>query len=292
MLSLPLVIPRDDHVHWYTPRHIQTTAPTGPTTTNPPPTQLSQTDPHTRPTSPRPLAPRSALALLAQDEHTIVQRKLNIRRFGAGWIRPPGIAKTYQATMDEEAERAEQEMLARREEQMAELAAAQDGEGMLGRGEMMEGVEGEEGGENVEGERDLDDEVPEAEEALYDDSEMGGEEYDEEITEGMLGAEEAELVGIAQEERDLDEDIPEAGSYQHTDTEEESSDGEEDVNEGRLLGIGNRMSVGTAGFEEGRSSLLSVSDLLDSSPVAGRSMGTRHSFMNRLRGQGNQRSPH
>lgn len=52
-------------------------------------------------------------ALLA-DENAIATRKANIRRFGAGWLRPPGVAKTLQGMEDEQLEREEQEAAALR----------------------------------------------------------------------------------------------------------------------------------------------------------------------------------
>jgi hypothetical protein len=191
------------------------------------------------------------LASLTHDENTIEQRKLNVRRFGAGWIRPPGIAKTLQAIKDEELEKEEQEIMQRREQVMMDLAAAQQ--------DAANAEAREEQGEEGEEERDLDDEVPEAEVTASesdDDSsdEEGDESVDEEndttvpFNEGsfiegsmleaevshMLEMEEAEMAGVLQDERDLDDDIPEAGSYEHTDSELED-DSEED--ESRVAGL-------------------------------------------------------
>jgi hypothetical protein len=138
------------------------------------------------------------LMQLQLDEEFIAQRKLNIQRFGAAWIRPPGIAKTYQVMMDEQVEREEAEAQAAREAQMmqgveeAEFDPAEDEEGV---------------------EQDLDDQIPDAEELAGDD------EVDEEDL-----AEEDEGV----DEHDLDDDVPEAGSYQHTDTEQSDGDDEDD----------------------------------------------------------------
>lgn len=191
---------------------------------------------------------RSILSTLAADENVIYQRKQNVRRFGAGWIRPPGVAKTYQAIMDEAAEREEQEILARREQVLLDLAAAQTD--AQNRQEAAEGQDEE----TMEGERDLDDEVPEAEADVSDvsasDDESAAEDGDtsaigtqgdvtfneDSLIEGsmvasevqhMLEMEEAEMAGVLQDERDLDDDVPEAGSYEHTDTDLDSSDEEE-----------------------------------------------------------------
>ncbi|KAK6424108.1 hypothetical protein LTR95_016443, partial [Oleoguttula sp. CCFEE 5521] len=188
------------------------------------------------------------------DEASLAARKKAIRNFGAYWIRPPGIPKTLQAMHEEEIERREQEELERQERNMADLAAEQQaGELAAAR---QEGAAREEGGE---GERDLDAEVPDAEEVEmgdtteFDESEAftGGsmlsaadpeaEEPEEEIR-VYTAMEEAELMGVVDEEaelgllldedggedvgeRDLDDDVPDAESYQHTDTEvEDSSD--------------------------------------------------------------------
>lgn len=200
------------------------------------------------------------LATLTNDENLIEQRKQNIRRYGAGWLRPAGVAKTLQAIRDEELEREEQEMMQRREQVMLDLQAAQQdaaNEEQREQGEQMEGEEEEE--------RDLDDEVPEAEATDSDaspdeddsdddaDTEEGQdttvpfnedsfiegsmlqadvshllelqEDEDEEDVSHMLEMEAAEMAGVLQDERDLDDDVPEAGSYEHTDSElEDDSD--------------------------------------------------------------------
>ena len=253
---------------------------------------------------------RSILAALSADENVIDQRKQNVRRFGAGWIRPPGVAKTYQAAMDEAAEREEQEILARREQALLDLAAAQqDAANEEAR------AEGEDD-EMVEGERDLDDEVPEAEAdesdaSRSDDSASEAEEGDTSAVGGhtgnmtfneesflessiiapevehMLEMEEAGVAGVL-EERDLDDDVPEAGSYEHTDSELEdsSSEGEGNVGHGHTLGSGRRNSERrssgrrSSGLRNGRgnrsslaldsSSILDGSSFLRSSPAAAR----------------------
>jgi hypothetical protein len=148
--------------------------------------------------------------------------------------------------MDEALEREEQEALARREQVLMDLAAAQT--------EVQNQEAAAEGQdqEAAEGERDLDDEVPEAE---ADESDLSATDEASDIEDGdtsavggegnmtfnedsfiegspvaaevehMLEREEAEMAGVLQDERDLDEDIPEAGSYEHTDTElDDSSD--------------------------------------------------------------------
>lgn len=182
----------------------------------------------------------------------IEKRKTNVQRFGAGWIRPPGIAKTLQAITDEELEKQEQELMARREQVMLDLAAAQ--QEAANAEERQEREDMEDAGD-LEEERDLDDDVPEAEASASELSASDVSSEDEESVSGtedgareqesilfnedsfiegsmveaevsaMLEQEEAEMAGVLQDERDLDDDIPEAGSYEHTDSElEESSE--------------------------------------------------------------------
>jgi hypothetical protein len=106
--------------------------------------------------------------------------------------------------------------------------------------------------QNQPEERDLDDEVPDAEgsvselsvsESSDEDGSVSDEQGENDTTvpfnedsfiEGsmmeaevshMLDMEEAEMAGVLQDERDLDDDVPEAGDYEHTDSElEDESD--------------------------------------------------------------------
>ncbi|OSS47824.1 hypothetical protein B5807_06552 [Epicoccum nigrum] len=250
MLSLPLIAPRADASLW--PSHRATNFfSSDDVSTSPPNAPAHQQAQQRRPTH----RTSTVLASLAEDENNLEKRKLNVQRFGAGWIRPPGIAKTLQAITDEEHEKHEQEVMARREQAMMDLAAAQqeaaNAEERVGREEI------EDNGE-MEEERDLDDDVPEAEASASElsasdvssdeeeDESVSGNEHsvreqdttmpfnEDSFIEGsmveaevsaMLEQEEAEMAGVLQDERDLDDDIPEAGSYEHTDSElEDSSD--------------------------------------------------------------------
>ncbi|KAK4988117.1 hypothetical protein LTR50_004139 [Elasticomyces elasticus] len=229
MLSLPLI----NHAAFLTPLYRPN--PSDNDTSNAPQQQPHQQAHHRR-THPNRATHRSPLALLAADEAAIEQRKQNIRRFGAGWIRPPGVAKTLQAETEERAEREEQEALARREQQMADMAAMAEVEDLRRRRE--------EDASAGEGERDLDEEIPDAdaedaevtfnEESLLEGSVMVpghaglDSEPDVDISR-YFDMEEAELTGLVEAqaelgvERDLDEDVPEAGGYEHTDTDIEDS---------------------------------------------------------------------
>ncbi|KAJ9641952.1 hypothetical protein H2199_005167 [Coniosporium tulheliwenetii] len=222
MLSLPPIVPRDA-----TPPPSPSPPSTPTTTTLSPPTRTNTPPAARKPANPTPLP----LALLAADEKLVQQRKQNVRRFGAGWLRPPGINKTYQATMDEAAEREEQEAQARREMAMMELAEAEREEEERRR--VAEGAEEEDDDED----EDEDGEGEHEGASFNEESFIEGSEVmaPEEINE-MLEMEEAEMSGILQEERelgfgerDLDDSIPEAGSYQHTDTELEEESSEEEM---------------------------------------------------------------
>ena len=201
---------------------------------------------------------RSLFTQLLFDENKQAQRNANIRNFGASWIRPPGIQKTYQAMVDEEKELREQEALAAREQQLLDLAAAQQ--------DAVNAEAREENGEeDIEDERDLDEDVPEADGS---ESELSASETENEGTEGgvdesradvtfnedsfiegsmveerveqLLAMEEASMEGSLLEEHDLDDDIPEAGDYEHTDSSLMDSSDDDD---GSLMQPGSRRST-------------------------------------------------
>jgi hypothetical protein len=132
----------------------------------------------------------NTIATLAAEERSLRARKLNIASFGYSWIKPAGCAKTMLGMKEEEAEREEALQAA-----AAEMEAA-EGEGIMDDdiGMQREEVEEDEGME-----RDLDDDIPNAEEeasGLIEEGEEGLEEDD-------IGDEGSYM------ERDLDDDIPE-----------------------------------------------------------------------------------
>lgn len=129
-----------------------------------------------------------------------------------------------------------------------------------------EGVEAEEEGL---GERDLDEDVPEADGWVDDGDELEeGMPMDEGEGDYAFGVDGAT-------ERDLDEEVPEAGSYQHTDTEveDESSEGEGRASFGRP----GRQSLASSGGALG-SSVFGSSPILS---VGGRRSGGMGSRMGR-----------
>lgn len=166
---------------------------------------------------------------------------------------------------EEVAEMEEQEELARQEQGLRDLRARQEVEEVRARA--AQGGDGAvtAGGQDVE--RDLDDEIPDAdavgaghgdedvdldadveeaedltfnEDSIVDGSHILHQRHNDHAQDDYAAAqEEAELTGAARDEedlgieheveRDLDDSVPEAGSYQHTDTElEDSSSQEED----------------------------------------------------------------
>ncbi|KAJ5595870.1 hypothetical protein N7450_002328 [Penicillium hetheringtonii] len=184
MLSLPFITPRDSHELWF--GSPQTYHPSSTQQINDPATQsrrnASNLSIHRAFLPSR--SPANSLAALAAEERALRVRKQNIATYGSSWIRPAGCAKTMQGMKEEEAER--EEALAAAQTEMGAI----DGEGImeddLG---MTQGEEDDEEGM----ERDLDEDIPEAEEGLVEEGEEGEDIGDEE---GYM-------------ERDLDEDIPE-----------------------------------------------------------------------------------
>ncbi|KAK8226832.1 hypothetical protein HDK77DRAFT_117261 [Phyllosticta capitalensis] len=211
MLSLPPIIPREDLSAWHSSPHLR---PHSPLSQNNPPHQLLER-PHGHPHQNRRCQPTrsAALAALVNDENIIEQRKLNVRRFGAGWLRPPGIAKTFQAAEDEALEREEQEVLAQREAAMMDLANAQEQrEEEMRRREMIE-RDAEAGSQD--GDQDLDADVPN---------------LDEDIPEGGLSGE-SDDDEDEEENSEEDEEDDEGEDDGEEDDEEEESGEEESVEE-------------------------------------------------------------
>lgn len=126
---------------------------------------------------------------------------------GSTWLKPPGVGKTLYQLREEEREAAEHAEAMRRELLVQELAeaeaaaaaaaAAREEEGEEGDLMMVEGEDdGEEGGEDGMGMRDLDEDIPDADEGgfgydgISDDDEEEDEDGDEEEEEEEEGDEE------------------------------------------------------------------------------------------------------
>ncbi|KAF2160850.1 hypothetical protein M409DRAFT_70162 [Zasmidium cellare ATCC 36951] len=242
MLSIPLGPPSDDNSASlranYRPR-AESPPPLGtlPAIQQPPQThrQRQQRDEERKQHN-----ARSPLAQLSQSENSIEHHKSQIRNWGSSWIRPPGVTKTLQAMNEEAQEREEQAELERQEANVRDMQAQQQLQDAQQQAQDTTQLD-------VEQERDLDGEIPDASEDITfnEDSMVEGSQLDatEEDLIDDAEQEEAELTGAARDEEDLgmdvdldaevernlDDSIPEAGSYQHTDTEVEDSDSESEL---------------------------------------------------------------
>ncbi|KAJ4390390.1 hypothetical protein N0V85_007273 [Neurospora sp. IMI 360204] len=166
---------------------------------------------------------RSLLGRLRADETYMERRKANVSNLGSTWLKPPGVSKTLFQMREEERERQEHEEAMRREEMLARelaeaeaaaVAVAAAGGGNIGAGvgdgngtTVVEGIdvgntdtipggadggdmEMTEGGDDMDemGGRDLDEDIPDADEGGFgydgasddDDEEEEQEDEDEE----------------------------------------------------------------------------------------------------------------
>ncbi|KAF2969847.1 hypothetical protein GQX73_g3692 [Xylaria multiplex] len=146
------------------------------------------------------LIERSPLARLRADEQNLERRQQNVTNFGSAWLKPPGLPKTLHQLREERREAEEHQEALRREQLAQELAEAEAeaaGAVAAGAGDATGGgdldmvldapPEGDDGMDDVQldGARDLDDEIPEADEADFglsdnDDDEDDDEEDDDE----------------------------------------------------------------------------------------------------------------
>jgi hypothetical protein len=170
---------------------------------------------------------RTSLGRLRADEAYMARRLANISNFGSGWLKPPGVAKTLAQMRDEKREAEEHAEAMRREQLAADLVEAEAeaalaaereaaggamARGLPGEemsvGAMMEGLTGagmagmagmvrdeEEEDQEEEEEIDLDDEIPDADEA----SGLGGYDYDDDSDE----EEESDEEESSEDEEDI-----------------------------------------------------------------------------------------
>ncbi|KAK2801097.1 hypothetical protein FQN50_007906 [Emmonsiellopsis sp. PD_5] len=212
---------KKSHTLWYTPsqphhRLTSTSSSTNSNTTTP----TTRRQQHGSQRAASALAAAAAasasadsLATLLLEERALRIRKQNIAAFGYSWIRPAGCAKTMLGVREEEAEREEGAAAAAAEAEGVGL----DGDGDFGDGGVMamgmgDGVGGE------MGERDLDDDIPDADgdadgEGLVEEGEEGLDD------EGELEEDEEGLMG-----RDLDDDVPEGFGIDEDDDDEDDED--------------------------------------------------------------------
>ncbi|KAJ5145608.1 uncharacterized protein N7515_000172 [Penicillium bovifimosum] len=177
----------------------------------------------------------NTIAALAAEERVLRARKSNIATFGYSWIRPAGCPKTMLGMKEEQEEREEALQAAAAEMEAAEGEAIMDDDTAMQRGE------GEEEDEGMD--RDLDDDIPNAE------AEASGlvEEGEEGLEEDDIGDEDGYM------ERDLDDDIPEgfpdddyegSGLYDDDDEDDEDFDNQPDLDAEIPAADGEGMSEG------------------------------------------------
>ncbi|KAI1428511.1 Apc15p protein-domain-containing protein [Xylaria sp. FL1777] len=144
------------------------------------------------------LIERSPLARLRADEQNLERRQHNVTNFGSAWLKPPGLPKTLHQLREERREAEEHQEALRREQLAQELAEAEAeaagaaADGDAGAGAMIAGgdldvmldapPDGDDGMDDVQldGARDLDDEIPEADEADFGLSDNDDEDDDDE----------------------------------------------------------------------------------------------------------------
>lgn len=95
---------------------------------------------------------------------------MNVQNFGSTWLKPPGVPKTLHQMREEKREQEEHQEAMRREQLAQELAEAEGG-GTMDEG-MMDDVQ-------LDGAQDLDDEIPDADDAFNPSSDDGEEDDDD-----------------------------------------------------------------------------------------------------------------
>ncbi|KAI1751166.1 Apc15p protein-domain-containing protein [Xylaria castorea] len=206
---LPDLSPRDSHSLWYTSsRNPFPSSNANDAHLNGPHHEHGHGHPHGANSNHRRgahLIERSPLARLRADEQNLERRRQNVTNFGSAWLKPPGLPKTLHQLREERREAEEHQEALRREQMVQELAEAEAeaaGAGVVGDGNgggdldaMLDTVpDGDEGMDDVQldGARDLDDDIPEADAADFglsgnededdddDDDDDSDEESDEE----------------------------------------------------------------------------------------------------------------
>ncbi|KAK2016627.1 hypothetical protein LZ32DRAFT_84654 [Colletotrichum eremochloae] len=180
------------------------------------------------------LIERSALARLRADEQQMDRRRLHVQNFGSTWLKPPGVPKSLHQMREERREQEEHAEAMRREQLAQELAEA-EAAGQDGLGDIAEGEEAGEGGEEV---RDLDDEIPDAEESFGFD---GGEDS---IADELSSSE----GGIHDDDDDDDDD--EDNADQEDEDDEDDSATAVDENERRDGLVAARMRMADDAFRQ------------------------------------------
>jgi hypothetical protein len=196
MFSLPSLAPQDvrttflfvslantskSHTLWYTSSTSNHSNPYLESTENDLPGHPRS---HTNPQHRRNALQRTPLSRLRQDEEYMDRRKQNIQNYGNAWIKPPGVSKTLYQQREEDREMKEHQEALRREQLAQELADAE----AEGQDEMLTGEDGDGEMEEV---RDLDDDIPDADNTAVEDEETDGSDEEnetEEVPRNILAA--------------------------------------------------------------------------------------------------------
>lgn len=188
---------------------------------NPPQTQQQQAQQQQRRVrgSAQNMYSRSHLAILANEERILEQRKQSIQTYGYSWLKPAGCTKTMLGRREEEIEREEverqlrevemQERNAAEVEEAERMAQQEQQRAREDRGEVVTGEEGD---------RDLDEEVPDMDAEFGEDDDDDSDEEDEDEDD----------EDDDDDEEDLDDDIPEGDSgYAYDTTRDPDTDSED-----------------------------------------------------------------
>ncbi|KAI1127309.1 Apc15p protein-domain-containing protein [Nemania abortiva] len=188
---LPDLSPRDSHSLWYTSSRNPLQSSTGAHDAqhNGQHHEHGHLHPHGANSDRRrgtQLIERSPLARLRADEQNLERRRQNVTNFGSAWLKPPGLPKTLHQLREEQRE-AEEHHEAMRREQLAQELADAEAEAAAGNaagaGDVTGGGDpdamvdappgggggGDDGMDDVQldGARDLDDDIPEADAADF-----------------------------------------------------------------------------------------------------------------------------
>ncbi|KAK7948297.1 uncharacterized protein PG986_009183 [Apiospora aurea] len=175
MLSLlPDLAPGDSHSLWYN----SSRNPNAASSYDPSHQENTQLNPHNQNQRRNvQVIERSPLARLRADEQLLDRRLHNISNFGSTWLKPPGIAKTLHQLREERREQEEHQEALRREQLAQELAEAEAAGAGPGDGVLEDQAQDGMGDVQLDGARDLDEDIPEAED---NDFGLSGEDEDEE----------------------------------------------------------------------------------------------------------------
>lgn len=251
MLSLlPDLAPRDSHSIWYTSSRNPLSSPfagdANPLNQHPqqPQNDSSPGSPHGANNHRRgpQVVERSLLGRLRADELNLERRRRNVTDFGSEWLKPPGIPKTLHQLREERRE-AEEHQEALRREQLAQELAEAEAAGAGGVDALLDapGDDGVMDDVQLDGARDLDEDIPEADDADFglgsvdededEEDEDDDDEEEEDADDPELRAERTQQQLMAQRMRQADDAFRESmargresGNYYGVDDEVDDED--------------------------------------------------------------------